>query len=143
METLKLCKICNTEKPINHFHRDKKMLYGVGNRCKLCRREGSIKNYNTTAIEYKIYHRAKSRAKRKKLDFNIKLEDIVIPKYCPVFNTEMRVPSIDRINSFKGYVKGNIQIISNRANMLKNNASIRELELILEFMKRNRQCEVK
>jgi hypothetical protein len=43
--------------------------------------------------------------------------------------------SLDRIDSDKGYVKGNVQVISYRANMLKSNASIEELEKVLNWMK--------
>ena len=41
-------------------------------------------------------------------------------------------PSIDRIDSNKGYIKGNVRIISLRANMMKNDANLQELE---EFCK--------
>ena len=37
-------------------------------------------------------------------------------------------PSIDRIDSTKGYVKGNVKIISLRANMMKNVANLQELQ---------------
>jgi len=131
----KICKLCNIEKSITEFHKDKRMLYGVGNRCKSCRRNNSVIQYNNSSIEYRMYYRAKSRARRKNWDFNIEISDIVIPEICPILKKPIDVPSIDRIDSSKGYIKGNIQIISTRANMLKNNASINELELILEHLK--------
>jgi hypothetical protein len=44
-------------------------------------------------------------------------------------------PSLDRLVPALGYVIGNIHVISNRANTLKNNASIKELECVIEYMK--------
>jgi hypothetical protein len=49
-------------------------------------------------------------------------------------------PSLDRIDSSKGYVKGNVRVISHRANLLKNNATVEELKLLLvdaDFLERN------
>ena len=86
------------------------------------------------SIESKILRRAKSRAKQRELEFNLTIEDISIPKTCPVLGIDLFVttgrsgsydnsPSIDRINPNKGYIKGNIQIISALANSMKSNAS--------------------
>jgi len=62
------------------------------------------------------------------------LEDIVIPEYCPYLKIKLDsfgvadfCPSIDRIDSTKGYVKGNIEIISFQANRMKNTATVPEL----------------
>lgn len=42
-------------------------------------------------------------------------------------------PSLDRIRGDLGYVPGNIIVISNRANRIKSDASIRELRDIASF----------
>ena len=86
-----------------------------------------------------LLNSARSNAKKKGIEFNIILEDIVLPELCPFFNFpltcirgEGRIPSnysIDRIDSSKGYIKGNIQIISNLANVMKNNATIFQLKI--------------
>ena len=82
---------------------------------------------------------AKSRAKSKNLPFNIELTDIVVPDRCPVFGTEWDfdrkegTPSLDKIAPSKGYVKGNIVVVSMRANRLKNDATPEELRLLAEF----------
>ena len=86
-----------------------------------------------------MWDSAKSRATEKGREFNIELSDIVIPDFCPVLGVPMDRPSLDRIDSSKGYVKGNVRVISHRANMLKNNATIEELELVLKDLKGAKQ----
>lgn len=99
-------------------------------------RKANLPNY--------IYQSAKQSAKKRGLEFNIDKDDIVIPEYCPVFKTSFsgeersgrnpKAPSIDRIDSTKGYIKGNIQILSWRANKLKSNGTLEEFEQLLEFL---------
>jgi hypothetical protein len=43
-------------------------------------------------------------------------------------------PSIDRVDSSKGYTKDNIQVISHRANNLKNNATLEELRKLVTYV---------
>lgn len=89
-----------------------------------------------------LFMSVKKRAKNKKLDFNLCLEDIKIPLFCPVLNIPLifdkngrtdNSPSVDRINNSKGYIKGNIIIVSWRVNYLKNNAKLQELQMIVKF----------
>lgn len=47
-------------------------------------------------------------------------------------------PSLDRIVPERGYVAGNLRVISNRANTLKNNATIDEMRLVLADLERIR-----
>lgn len=87
---------------------------------------------------------ARGRAKREGLPFDLEPEDIVFPDTCPVlgipiFFSEDRVrtdntPSIDKIKPAEGYVKGNIHVISWRANRLKGNASLDELKRIVNYI---------
>ena len=88
--------------------------------------------------------RAKRRAKKKGFEFNLTEDDIHIPTHCPVLGILMfrgegvsgpNSPTLDRIDSSKGYIKGNVQVISKRANTVKNDASIDEIEKILAYMK--------
>ena len=84
---------------------------------------------------------AKSRAKKKGIPFNICLDDIIIPKNCPLLGIPLSLtnktfaddsPSLDRLIPDLGYVKGNIIVVSVRANTIKNNATIDELMLLTE-----------
>lgn len=71
-------------------------------------------------------------------NFNLEHSDIIIPKFCPILGIELSTnpkdkdnPNYytgDRIDSSKGLVKGNIQVMSMRANKMKSKAT--ELELI-------------
>lgn len=84
---------------------------------------------------------ARHRAIKKGLPCTIFEEDIHIPALCPVigisiekvFNSDGKrgacpgSPSLDRIDNSKGYEKGNIQVISSKANSMKNSASPKEL----------------
>ena len=140
------CMKCNTMKPVSEFHKHKKCKGGYNSVCKTCRVPLSKQSHIDRSPERRIFDSAKSRAAIKGREFNIDLEDIHIPDYCPVFLTPMIDPSIDRIDSEKGYIKGNIRIISRRANLLKNNASVEEMTLILADLIRIRElagvCEL-
>jgi hypothetical protein len=95
-----------------------------------------------------LFSCAKSRSKKRGITFNITVKDLPpIPECCPVFpwiklslyfggGHRENVPSIDRINNKKGYVKGNVRIISLRANRLKSNATLQELKALLKDRKR-------
>ena len=87
-----------------------------------------------------LWHSTKNRALEKGMEHTITPDDIVIPDLCPVFGTPMDRPSVDRFDNNQGYVKDNIRVISNRANMLKNDATIEELEAVLRYMKGEIQC---
>ena len=89
-----------------------------------------------------LYSKAKSGATRRGIPFELELSDINIPERCPVFGWifEMngdkdKAPSVDRIDSSRGYTKDNIQIISWRANDLKSDGTLEELEKLVEFLR--------
>lgn len=97
-------------------------------------------------VPKRIYQRCKSRAKIAGIPFNLDIEDIVVPTHCPVLGIPLKTssgrqgyfpesPSLDKIRPHLGYVKGNVRVISARANLLKNNATIEELERVLSDLK--------
>jgi hypothetical protein len=96
--------------------------------------------YRVNNPEWYMHNKAKRRALDRQIDFNIEVKDIVMPVNCPVFKKyklkkeyseksgpKPWSPSLDRIDNSKGYVKGNIQVISNKANTMKGNATPEEL----------------
>ena len=83
----------------------------------------------------------KARAKRKNILFNLKLVHLLkqLTTHCPVLGVKYEVtgdycPSIDRKIPEKGYTKGNILLMSWRANRIKYNSNIQELRALLNFL---------
>jgi hypothetical protein len=97
--------------------------------------------------------RARASAEARGLVFDIGAADLPypLPTHCPVLGCELLytfdsptgqrgvghacAASLDRIDSTKGYVPGNVAIISLRANVLKQDATIEELELLLHWLR--------
>ena len=95
-----------------------------------------------------LYRAVKSRANSQNIPFNLEESDIVIPSVCPVLGISIKIhtgrggyfpdsPTVDRIIPELGYVKGNVKIISFRANLLKTNATLTELKAIVKYIEDN------
>lgn len=147
----KTCSMCQQTKRIEEFHKAAKGKYGVNNYCKLCNNQAvkiyrqrhpekikkTMAGYRELNIGKMIYNAARLRATKKSIPFNIELSDIVIPEYCPYLKIKLETkngngrqassPSLDRVVPELGYVKGNIEVISDKANMMKSNANKEEL----------------
>ncbi len=84
-----------------------------------------------------LLFKVRERAQEAGLECTITVDDIIIPTYCPYLGIELthdlgkgQLPtnsSVDRIDSTKGYIPGNIQIISRMANTMKNSATMEQL----------------
>ena len=134
------CNTCGQDKPKEDF-------YSYKYQCKSCHH-----SYQTTERKKKyssdwykrrkqkdpqlfLWKTAKHRAKfdYNNMEFTIEVKDSKIPETCPYFNTALIpldkkwAPSLDRIDSSRGYVPDNIQVVSRLANQLKNCASEEEL----------------
>lgn len=96
---------------------------------------------------------ARERAKRKGVPFHLKTGDIELPTHCPVLGMELAFNrgcghggkdnsySLDRIVPELGYIAGNIQILSSKANSMKFNATPKELVLFAEWVLKNYKGE--
>lgn len=94
--------------------------------------------------------REKFRNKQKntnKHEFTIEFSDLTFPTHCPALGIELdyfanaraeNSPSFDRLNPSKGYVKGNVTIISWRANRIKNDGTAEEHQKIADFMRQSK-----
>jgi len=85
-----------------------------------------------------LYSNAKYRAKAKNIEFNININDINIPEFCPYLGIKLipgsykerkmgNAPTIDRIDPDIGYTPENIEVISDLANRMKQNATREQL----------------
>jgi hypothetical protein len=103
----------------------------------------------------KLLAKALSRARRRGMDATVQLEDISFPEKCPVLGILLdyttpvghrkqkdHSPSLDRLDNSKGYVPGNVVVISLRANLLKKDATLFELEKLVNYMKYGELCDV-
>ena len=159
---MKKCKACLIEKSLDLFYNrgdNKNAKRSLCIECHLERRknryakasenESFKKEHAAKAAKWRkenvaknMLSRAKSRAKNNSLEFDISLEDIIIPDICPILGIKLEPacgiasdnsPSIDRLDSDKGYIKGNIIVCSYRANRIKNDSTKQEIEKLYEW----------
>lgn len=93
---------------------------------------------------YKMWAGTKSRAKASGIEHTIKYTDIKLVDTCPVLGITLNYsnnkllddsPSLDRMDNSRGYVKDNIRVISFKANRIKCDASVQDIEAVLAYMK--------
>ena len=92
--------------------------------------------------ERSLFNSAKGRAKHKNIPFSVTIADIIVPEKCPYLGTKLvrgkgrtdASPSLDRIDNAKGYIPGNVEVISHRANTLKRDGTAFELAAIAARM---------
>lgn len=109
------------------------------------RRENELqKAHYDRNIERYLVKGARHRAKTGNLPFDITEEDITVPKLCPVLKKPLKrhtryAPTIDRIIPELGYVKGNVMVVSYKANVMKNDASEEDLKNFCEYYTKHTQ----
>lgn len=91
-----------------------------------------------------LWRLARKRARDKGLPFDIGVEDVAVPVVCPVLGIALRwgcskrqldhSPTVDRMIPELGYVKGNVCVISWRANRVKSDATLGELEAVVRYV---------
>lgn len=85
---------------------------------------------------------SKAKAIRNKKEWTISRDDYPVPLYCPVlaipldYSDNDHKPTLDRHDNLKGYITGNVYVISMKANRLKNNATIDEIRLLYKYMQK-------
>jgi len=94
---------------------------------------------------WRLWQGAVKRSKAKGLPCTLTPTDIPeIPTHCPILGIELtpgkekpgpNSPSLDRIVPALGYIPGNVQVISLKANVIKNDATVEELEAVARYMR--------
>lgn len=123
----------NRQAKIEHFRKQDRVLY---NRMKV---------NNPIKLMLGIKRR---EAKKRGIAFDLTVEDITLPEFCPVLGIRLApvggtasngcrdsATTLDRFDPKKGYTKENVQVISFRANRIKNDATLEELERIVAWMR--------
>lgn len=147
----KKCGCCQEVLSSESFHKDSKTVTGLACYCIACTK---VKNAEAHAkkkdnFNYKTmlqYNASKTRARNKGLEHTLTLEQLrsLYPPdmICPALDIQMEwgnpkwtSPSLDRIDPTLGYTFENCQIISNKANVMKNDATLEELESLVAFLK--------
>jgi hypothetical protein len=103
------------------------------------------RSYRERNPEQMLLTSARNRARKKGIPFNLTVDDIVIPEFCPILGVKLTrnmgshggtstSASIDKIIPELGYVKGNIQIISLLANNMKSSANSEQLVVFAKWV---------
>lgn len=134
------CGGCRAFMPCARFSKNRRQKSGYQNYCKDCMRAIYTRPENLERRRVWRLQRpvqtllieTRSRAKAVGVSFDLTEDDLAIPVVCPVVGCELRwdgngrtdqSPSVDRIDPTKGYVRGNVAVISWLANRIKSNCS--------------------
>lgn len=141
----KACTACAEVKSLDQFPPDRRGPRGVQAQCRACINAWMKVHYRKNPA-WSMIRRAKARAAKKGLDFDLTLEDVTpLPEVCPVLGVPLRMStdhrdpwtySLDRIDNSRGYVRGNVMVMSYHANRLKNDGTADEHEKIAAWMRR-------
>jgi hypothetical protein len=164
-ELFRVCKLCSKLKNISDFYKNKNSYRGIDRRCKECaksnvakrskeryntdpkyreRRKRINKKYSNNHKTYIMWRDARYRARKLELPFDIEISDIYIPEKCPILGIDLisnngkikdNSPSLDKIIPELGYVKGNISVISYKANRLKSDIDFQTALKIVRYIK--------
>ena len=116
-------------------------------KCSICLEKDSLRAKKNQLLNPNLFmlYKARQRAKTQSVLCTIIETDIVVPKICPILGIPLfsgqgvkchNSPSLDRIIPSKGYTPDNIQVISDKANTMKQDATLEELVLLGEWAKK-------
>jgi hypothetical protein len=139
---MKTCPACG--KTSTDFYPDSTKKGGFSTYCRSCTSEHSYQYYHGRGWKIHLLCAARRRAKTKGIPFTLTADDFEIPEFCPILGIKLVAgikrgagpdsASLDRIDLALGYVAGNIQIISMRANRMKSDATADELHRFADWV---------
>lgn len=155
----RVCTKCCVEKDVTQFGLAVRGGQRRLSRCKTCQHRADAARIAVERREYgrrpssrgkpltRRFNAIRSRARKEGIPFDLTIDDIFVPEFCPVLGIRLvweegntrrlqdSGPSIDRLIPERGYVRGNIAVISGRANRIKNNGTAAEHERIAAWMR--------
>jgi hypothetical protein len=150
---MKICNKCNKNLSDDQFYKRPERKNSLVPNCKSCSSKRTIKWQDKSVITKeghisRIFNQRKAAAKKHEIFFDLELNDVInlAPDFCPVLNIKLswgerngkvtnNSPSLDKFDPKKGYIKGNIHWISFKANTIKSNATLEEIEAVANWMK--------
>ena len=129
------CKSCYNVKERKRYQKNRDQVVARTSRTNKIRKQNDPAAF--------LYSWAKQRAKKSGIAFTITKMDIVIPSVCPVLGIPLKPsegapsfdsPTLDRFDASRGYEPNNIMVISKKANTIKNNATIEEIEQLVAWV---------
>ena len=150
---MKICSFCKKKLSIEKFRTvSRKNWRGQYPQCKICESLLMKVKYKKNPIPQMLSN-AKIRAKQKGVDFNLTSQYLkkIFPKdnKCPISGLNFEFgyinrekinknnsPSLDRIIPSKGYVIGNVMVISDLMNRMKQDSTFEDIEKLYNFYKK-------
>ncbi len=142
---MKTCITCYAALPLGAFGKNKTYTDGLMKQCRACNTEYHRQRRAKDPVEFLLVG-VRSRAKREGIAFDITSADLYAPTHCPALGIKLNyegtgrgygakddAASIDRVDGAKGYVRGNVGIVSWKANRAKAFLSVRELRRLVTF----------
>lgn len=142
------CKQCVSVRQHIQYTKNKEKIKARANEYRLNNLEkisANKRKYYIENLPRMMLKSAQVRSKQEGIPCTITVDDIVIPEYCPVLGIALvpssrrsrdESPSLDKIDPDQGYVPGNVQVISNKANTMKSSATRKELKAFADWIYR-------
>ena len=150
---MKICTSCKKKLSKENFRKiNRSNWQGLYPQCKSCENILMQARYINNPIPQMLSN-AKIRAKQKGVDFNLTSKYLkkIFPKNnkCPITGLNFQFgykdkekinknnsPSLDRIIPSKGYVEGNVMVISDLMNRMKQDSTYEDIEKLYNFYKK-------
>ena len=142
---MKTCIACGGHLSLAAFGKNKAEPDGKMQKCLQCVAAYTAQRRAKDPIAF-LLSGARSRAKRDGIPYDIRPEDIARPEFCPALGIRLNyegtgrgygakddAASLDRIDGLRGYVVGNVRVVSWKANRAKAFLTVEELVRLAEY----------